>query len=958
MRFLILLFVLICASDLKAQKFSYIHYDEKDGLGGSTVYDMCQDKEGYMWFATESGLTRFDGTHFRNFTTKDGLVDNEVLKLFADSKGRVWIAALNNTICYYYHGKIFNNRNDGLAKKMYLASNPVKFLELPDQTILMASLSDFAIVLKNGSVRKYVSAQLFGKAAMPDFELTYKKELLLKALNTDTIFVYNNVLDSFLFYKRFDPKSVLLMNDPKLFVIHLDTSYQIDKIIGSKPGMISYESKGLWRTWINTNNGTWAVDTLTGSWGAHFLPGKTVSRTIVDNENNIWFSTLGDGVFKVPSQAIQTVDFSDYGVFENPQVYSIDKLGNNIICGLGNSKAAVISDDKAIRIQDYQNVSKLLACQRPNNRVYAVKKLSTGETILGLDAYLVKTNNNKLLLKLLYPIKSIAEIDSESFLVGTSSGAIKVRTKDLDLTDTIWQKGRCTKVFYYGGDYYVGTPNGLYTVQKDRSTNFLGDSIYAFSRRITDITASADGTIWVATGDAGIVGYKNKKIAAAINSTNGLVSDICKCIFLQDHFLWVGTNKGISKVDLDKPGYPIINYSTSDGLASNVINAIYVEDSTVYVGSPEGVTYFNEKAVRSISSCDLKIQSITVSGVDQPLQEQYGLKYSDNNIRIDYVAISFKSSGDIVYHYKLEGLDNDWHDTKQTSVSYPSLPPGNYSFHIKATNKYGVNSIDQKIDFTITTPFWQSGWFYTMLILLAVVITWGLVEKRNENLRKKIEEKNNTVKQFAELEQQALQAQMNPHFIFNCLNSIQQFIVLADIPSANKYLTAFAKLVRQTLDNSSKKILMLGEEIDYLELYLELEKMRFGKRFIYSIETDNTIDKAKDMIPAMIIQPFVENSIRHGLAFKREGKGLVKISFKKEGKILICKIRDNGIGRKQAAIQKSKSHIEYQSKGMSLTQKRIDLINKTSLVNIQLEITDLYNEDQSAAGTEVTLNIS
>jgi LytS/YehU family sensor histidine kinase len=244
---------------------------------------------------------------------------------------------------------------------------------------------------------------------------------------------------------------------------------------------------------------------------------------------------------------------------------------------------------------------------------------------------------------------------------------------------------------------------------------------------------------------------------------------------------------------------------------------------------------------------------------------------------------------------------------------------------------------------------------------LAVALALWLMHRRNKVMRSRLEEKNRTQKQFAELEQQALQAQMNPHFVFNCLNSIQQFIVLADIPAANKYLTAFARLIRQTLDNSAKRMLSLEEELNYLASYLELEKMRFGNRFSYSINVGNNIDRANDYLPAMLIQPFVENSIRHGLAYVKEGQGILRIDFAKKGNDLICTIADNGIGRKEAANRKSAAHIEYQSKGTSLTQKRIDLINKTNQAHISLTTKDLYqtNADGTtvAAGTEVTLII-
>jgi LytS/YehU family sensor histidine kinase len=221
--------------------------------------------------------------------------------------------------------------------------------------------------------------------------------------------------------------------------------------------------------------------------------------------------------------------------------------------------------------------------------------------------------------------------------------------------------------------------------------------------------------------------------------------------------------------------------------------------------------------------------------------------------------------------------------------------------------------------------------------------------------RKKEQEKTSIQQKLNELEQMALRAQMNPHFIFNCLNSIQNFIITNDLESTNLYLSEFAHLIRQTLDNSEKSTISITNEIKYLKGYLEMERMRFGHSFNYTIEVDPALDPDMEHIPTMILQPFIENSIRHGIRYKENGIGSIDIKFQKISEGFVCIIQDNGIGRKKASEYKSKMHVEYQSKGMLLTAERINILNRQLAEPITIEINDLTDAPDQATGTRITL---
>jgi tetratricopeptide (TPR) repeat protein len=259
----------------------------------------------------------------------------------------------------------------------------------------------------------------------------------------------------------------------------------------------------------------------------------------------------------------------------------------------------------------------------------------------------------------------------------------------------------------------------------------------------------------------------------------------------------------------------------------------------------------------------------------------------------------------------------------------------------------------------------------TGLALGTAIIALGLFAfaYRARNLQKKLfsqkeeilikerqMEKNVLEKKMAELEQMAIRAQMNPHFIFNCLNSVQHFVMRQDIEGVNRYLSRFAHLIRQTLDNSSRPMISLADEIKYLDTYLALEKMKSNSSFNYEIHAEEAIDKYITYIPCMLLQPFVENSIRHGIASKKDNAGFIKVSIYRDG-MLCCVIEDNGIGRSLAGAAQTERVYNYESKGLSLTFNRINIINKLYNTDITASIQDITDSNGKVKGTKVIVKL-
>jgi ligand-binding sensor domain-containing protein len=935
--FLPLLTGLLTVCPTHAQEYNYIQYDVKDGLASSTVFDLCQDKDGFIWFATEAGISRFDGTHFKNFTTTDGLPETEIIKLFADSKGRIWMAPFKNSICYYYNGKIHNQENDPVLKKITLVSVLGVIMESADHDIAFKSDKDL-VILHADTVINVLSSRLQGYNQHNLRPSPLGKGFQLKL--GDSCFITT------------DDK---LKNIPcSLVDRHITFHKKLQQFRTSlKINAEDYTPNRENLLFTNTWYGTWMIDTTTfDHYEELFLKGKQAGHSLIDNEKNIWFTTLGEGVYKLASREFKTYYFKKN---QTSEIFSLTKTNNKLYAGTGFGRVYVLNG-AVIDTLNFEKENKHSLNVNSTNRVISLKPLKDGALMIGSDGLLIKKTFNKILPKVeFYAIKSIEELENGMLLVGTGRRTLLVNTEKLITIDTIWPH-RTTSVCSYNNAYYIGTVNGLYIVTKDKHTRYMGDVYPSLRQRISYFCQSPNGLLWIATYGAGVICMKNDQVINHITTQNGISSDICRTLFVNNNFLWVGTDKGLNKINISQTPYPVTTYSTSDGLPTNIINAIYVEGDTIFVGSPAGLTFFDETKVTNYSKCNLRILDISVANKSQPLQNGYRLRYRENSLKISYAGISFKSGGYIWYRYRLKGLTNAWDSTSQTVLEYPSLPPGSYELELIAVNKKGIVSNPIKISFIVETPFWQTLPFQVLIIAVAILITWILVAWRFSILRKEEQERSSVQQKLNELEQMALRSQMNPHFIFNCLNSIQNFIITNDLESSNWYLSEFAHLIRQTLDNSEKGTISITNEIKYLKRYLELEMMRFGHSFGYNIEIDPDIDSDLVNIPTMILQPYIENSIRHGIRYKENGGGRIDIRFQKSNEGFICIIQDNGIGRKKANEYKSKMHVEYQSKGMSLTAERINILNRQLIEPITIEINDLIDAQDQAMGTRIILH--
>ncbi|MDB5281113.1 MAG: hypothetical protein JWO06_188 [Bacteroidota bacterium] len=968
---------LFIGNSLLAQLAGLKHYGVKEGLPASTVYAITQDLDGFIWFGTEAGLVRFDGAEFKTYSTKDGLPDNEILGLCTDSTGRLWITSYNKNLSYIKNGQVFTAKNDTLLKTL---SN------LPTEDFI-----SFIPGRKNRCwfyARKLVRVSGNQVHEFPGFasqeQIRWIEDISDGNFNVYTLnniyqFRRDSLVATYVIAANPQNQSSFGMWQNNIYVFIRDSikiykrlpnyTFSLIKTLGVKGNSFSQNSnssQGNNLIWIKNrlfvsavNLGVYLIDDPLGPNPVISLIPNHSKTLFKDRDNNVWVATADNGVFFYHPENSLTIDHNAGLNDENAGCICVDDSDR---IWIGDSKGAIQCfhhnhiEGTAVK-SSLSSFSKSRKIIYYNGFIYFIS--DAGFFIYDPTRRILLSENNYT------PNKSmIISAKRNKVVLGAVSGiAFASKTAPFDFTEINVHQRVTALCEDQSGILYCGGINGLY-IWED-SMRFIGYSNELLKKRITCMAVSVENIIWIATSSNGIIGYKNGKVIANINheSDRSFSGVMCRSVFVDGkNNLWVATNKGINKIEYTLKADSVIiksisPFNTADGLADDDVNDVYVRDSFVYAATAKGVSVFNFYNATTGTAPQVYITGVAINNVDTPVRMNYTFPYSQNNITIRFTGLSFVNNGEIDYRYKLIGSDDNWAYTNANKVELKSLRDGDYTFVVEALDRSGRASANPaSIGFRITPPFYLHWWFMLMagsVFAFIIYITtrwWFFRKQKNERTLSGLKDK------IAGLEQQALRSQMNPHFIFNSLTAIQHYINSEDAESANKYLISFSKLVRKTLDNSESNVISIDSEIQYLENYIQLEQMRFNGKFSYAITCAAEIDKPHIYIPVMLTQPFIENAIRHGLRYKKENDGALSISFSKRNNFLVCEIEDNGVGREMSALLKTDMHIEYQSKGMKISNDRIEAMNNMNAgKKMKIEIIDKKNAGGQGEGTLVIL---
>lgn len=449
-----------------------------------------------------------------------------------------------------------------------------------------------------------------------------------------------------------------------------------------------------------------------------------------------------------------------------------------------------------------------------------------------------------------------------------------------------------------------------------------------------------------------MVVYKDS-LVINITNKNLLQSDAVRFIHAEKPgTVWVATNKGISGIDYTFTNntfqYNIRNIGVADGLLAPQVNALWVENDTVYAATTNGINYFPASITPPQNKLEVYITGFSVNGRDTALISSQSFPHHFKNIVLHFAAPEINGSS-VSYQYNINNAG--WQNNNNGLLELPQLKPGHYYIDFRAIDANGKpSSLISNFKFTIHPAWWQTGWFIALATIAIAGLLFYWLQKRNHRKREKALEQLATKQKLTDLELQAVKAQINPHFVFNCLNSIKSLIHQQQYEDADKYLDDFSYLLRSTIDHSSQKMITLEEELKYIHNYLRLEQLRFGKKLTYKINSAVT-DKKKLLIPSMLLQPYVENAIKHGIRNLADGTGFVHIDFTETPDTLTCRIDDNGVGLEAAAQINAGNPHYHQSVGLSLTGKREELFG------IRSHTIDKKNNQGKGTGTTVVLEI-
>ncbi len=955
-------FIICSCSGLAAfaQHPYYYNIHDDNGLPSNEVYQLYQDDFGYMWIGCNSGLFRYDGFKFipyknagqnsiavsglcaypgkrlycQNFTGQLFYVNNDSLVLCADVKEHIrshpsyTVDEYNNVWIGLPGGLLKHSNND---KEELLFKDELYALAIAsgsNGSLYAVDLTKGLLKIESSTKSGYSWKKIPG---MPEafynsrttIEKYGNKYFTLSATNPERNYYISEIIRDSVFLIKKIPANFLA-----------EFIYSLAYING--------------KIWLGTPSGAYCMN-LQGGIEKHFFQTEKISDIIIDREGNYWFSSLQNGIFVIPDLDIQSITTSNSTIKDNNITALKATSANDLFIGTysGDVYHYSVKENELEQLPKskdakYRNVTAILPYDEDNIIV------SRGAvSLINLKAKTDRSYPSIYLRDMVLTGDSIIYVSSE--MAGSIPGIPELVNKHIfhsNIIKTTAGKYICTDKI--SGSIWVSLNNGLAEYEKGKFTPYRinGETLYCNA-----LYADASG-IWAGTISDGVYNIRNRKVALHLNNNNGLQGGNVRSIISAGDTLYIATD---ACINIRYPNGTFIYLDYTEGINAKEITSLAMAGNHLFIGTIRGLFYLpvNAKLTNTVRP-GIRITSVLVNGKEKPLETLVKLPWNNTDVLINFSSVALRSRGRFHYEYRVKGLHNKWEklDGNVSYVRLNHLPPGSFTFEVKAVNEDGTTSANTaSIAIQTEMPFWQQWWFYALIFIFGSSLVALLFIMRI----RKIKHDANIRNQLTTSQLTALKAQMNPHFMYNTLNSIQDLILQNDIKNTNYYLSRYSTLMRKILDSSENNEIDIAEEVEILQLYMELEKLRFGDDFVHSIVVSEKINEKRINIPSMIIQPFVENAIKHGLLHKK-GEKRLEVDFDKTGQNLICIIKDNGIGRKRAAEIQKRSQMTHRSFATKATERRLELVNLDRKQKIKLTIKD-NEENGIATGTEVRLEI-
>ncbi len=967
--------------DVRAEIPPYRKFSTSEGLPSSTVFDVMQDRDGFIWMASLGGVVKYDGIRFTLFKARDGLNVTSTVALAQSHNGDIFFGSYENGISILHDGKISNYYRDTEGKQFpcsyfFITNDPQK-----GELLWSYKNSGWFHALQNK-----------GGKGLPLKPIEFGRNLTNRAavINDRVLISTKNGLYELKSGKIFPIEIQGLPRDPLFkispsrdraflvggegiiyrikngkvtgnFVIKVTNgSNDVNELIEDRYGNIWFSLMG---------GGLYIID---GSTGAQIdlatrtgLTSTNITGMMEDREGNIWVSTYGKGVFCFHDRYV-----SAYNEF--------DGLTSNIINSIMvTSKGEVIAGTadgvNILRVGSFFSTPVFSLPSQPayiynisefNHRIYVAGVFRIDEpgifNFKGIDfkffnkpAFYVRKDGSIILAL----FNNGIQLWKDPFATGLPSGELRVfsdseknfRINDVteDPQGNIWlaaSKGLCR----------VSDLNFNGITLKGNRTYFTGDKVAGSS--LKSISIDRNGDIWVA-GEKGIAVYRARtgKLTSWTRFEGIDLSQATSIDFDSKNRVWVGTMAGLYVFDRTE----VHKFHRMNCLPSNEVLTLTYDPkrNIMFIGTSDGLIRFDINLYDGLKPVKPGIRITGIHNGNYLMKQGSVLEVGpdDRNLRVEFAPLLFSSPAAVSYRYTFDGLEDM---TESGFINFTNLDPGEHSLTITAEMDNSLPGTPYKMVIDVVPVFTETLPFKFLVVSVFLVIVFVGVRIRLNSSAKKAAEKLAMNERINELKHQALSAMMNPHFLFNSLNSVQYLVNSNRNEDANNYIAMMAQLMRKNLDASANGFILISEEIDRLKLYLELEKMRFSHKFDFQITVENGIRPDKIQIPNMIIQPFVENSIWHGLADKNS-EGLITIHFEMEtdsasNHILRIRITDNGIGIANAIRKRNSEHI---SRGMSIIEERLKLLSMKMEIPKPIVIDDLGEKTIDSSGTEIIISL-
>lgn len=957
-----------------AQNYNYRNFTTEDGLASNDIYDMVEEENGLLWMASEYGVSRFDGYNFKTYTIDNGLPSLSNLRLFLDEKKKLWVAGNDGSLSYLENDSFIKSTLSRKIRQWTGSAFIDNIVFLPNTRFISPSSGGLVTLNSNGKA-SYSDNNQFGHSNFCFFETS-----------SGLVYYHSTAIDhsqheNFDFYKKDSVYYVHFTGaDQEIFQYHvlkigkneflISINNHLLRLKNNILSLVKNYSGNILQLYIDSGIFMISIDyggviMYDNPWNLNqkdqLFDGKIVSNIHKDFEDNFWFSVFKEGIYLIPSFRIKVYNKSLQ--IPNTSIVDFSISGDKIVFSTFDKKIYTghISDN------ELKEIKELPIKSNPNNLVTHLL-IDSKQTLwlmsrkfihYNLNGDPISVENNSNTGNCFYEDSegNIYHATKFSFNVYKDGKAILLNgclqaNNDAPSTLANICFNKTINCFYKDNQdvLWLGTNDGLYSYT-DQIFTYHGNESSGFAGRISDISSFNDWLL-VSCRDYGLVLRKSPKEINTIHFHDGINANaINDHQVFGDSTIWLATNNGICKIQIYRSqplAYSIYNFSKWDGILSNDIHTLKAVGKYLWMSSENGFASVDAKTLIK-SAITPKISIRQVFANNEPLHDTLlRLKFNQNNIKLVFRAISYRNPGKISYRYRLQGYENKWQYSDINEVAYAALKPGKYTFCVSAQSILGMwNPKPAQTTFIILKPLYQKGWFIALVISSFLFLIYLVFRWRVNRLRAKAEQEQNLLNYH----QQSLAKQMNPHFVFNSLNSIHRYILENDVPNSSKYLTKFSRLMRMSLEYSNKKLISIEEEINALNLYLELESMRFKTDFGYQIVYNHV--KLDYKIPAFILQPFVENSIWHGLMPIKGPKHLL-IQFNEHKNYIECIIEDNGIGIEQAKKIK-KPDTQKKSYGISLIKERIHLLKQSGYSQMNLEIIDLSTINKGT-GTRVSIH--